>query len=252
MKKILFTLLASIFCFLGAMEKSDEARPQRSIFNLSTQRDLSGSDYVRVPMQDGGAIITYRGTGYPLQRRTIWEHDLAKDKSGSLTIEYFDDFDKSLFVSKSFLEYRHVDEKPRDWTGVLWRRTQVLERTVDEHRYEGETYTSRAEFAIGNFHTGFDIPLLHKGPTFRIYGNVYRLSVLGLVACPEGKEEIVFSRVERCDFAPTGNETCKKGNGKPWASDPSGQGSGGEQPKTAEAIKQRFKALFPAYVHLLT
>ncbi len=207
MKKLLFTLLASSFCFLGAMEKetitSDEQQQYEqqlynkgttatikpfdpakfeTIFALSAVPSLSPSDYKKITMQNGDEIIQYGNTGYPTMVKVIWEH--GEGLSESLTIKYIGEFTQQLFLSNDPFTYVHVPEKPKnseEWAGVLWKHNEIITKTVNEHRYLDETYSHSGAFNAGLFKIQFQVPLPFKGKPFRIYGNNYELDLQKLV-----------------------------------------------------------------------
>ena len=251
MKRLLVLFLTGGLCFLGAAVEERPLVPSERIAAISIVPPLLPSEYTRVAMAGGGSIVTYKGTGYTVSSRTIWEHE--EGKSGSLTVDFFGEFKDQQFLSLNYHEYRHVKEGPKtpsEWLGVLLERTVVAERRQVNHRYLGEVYMNPVDFRVGNLRLGIvPLPMPWKGRPFKMYENTYRLTVRQLVFwdAVRGQEEIVHKAIVDLAIAKGGNPVNEKKSGLAWQSNPPGQGSAGEEPTNADEMSARFKSLFPEH-----
>ncbi len=141
--------------------------------------------------------------------------------------------------------FPHVDVKPEraeDLANVLWKEPRkVVSREQVNHRFLGDEPSSLT-FGGCRF-TQFRI----KKGAFRMYRNRYEVALDDYMGIESGVERVIFTKFVGKSFVESNVEVNVKKQGKPWMSDPTGQGSAGEQPDTEVRLNEKFRQLFPEY-----
>lgn len=207
---------------------------------------LDPSSYTKTQKRSGGIAVTYNGGLYDLQTQEFLEVD--GEGYFRTTYEYIMDEETQLFLSRNITDLECVEEKPsseEELLNCVWKVSRDETRYQVNHRYLGDELNS---FTFSGCRISqFQI----KDGAFRMYRNGYRLRFLDFVGMKEGHEVTVYTEVADKFFDQSQTEVNIKKGGKPWASNPTGQGSAGEEPKTEVELLSRFKNLFPEYSSFL-
>ncbi len=202
--------------------------------------------YTKTQKKSGGYLITYNEDFYDLQTQEVLEADA--EGYFRTAYEYIMDGETKLFLSSAVTELVCVDTKPSSGEELLncvWQASRDETRYQVNHRYLGNEAGS---FTFGGCRISqFQL----KDGAFRMYRNGYRLRFFDFVGVREGREEVVYTEVADKFFDQSSTEVNIKKGGKPWMSNPTGQGSSGEEPKSEVELLNRFKSLFPEYSSLL-
>lgn len=179
---------------------------------------------------------------YPILKRVTWDHQ--EGLSRRITIEYIGKLSDKLFLAVGKDTFVHVDPKPESAeaiANVLWKNRRVIAREQVNHRFLGDEPSS---LTFGGCRiTQFRV----KSGTFRMYRNRYEVTVDDYVGMINDVETVVFTRFVEKSFVESNVEVNIKKGGKAWMSNPSGQGSDGEQPDTEVALNGKYRQLFPEY-----
>lgn len=206
---------------------------------------LDKSSYTRMALAAGGDMVLKDGVLFPIFQKVTWDHQSGQ--SYRTAVEYIGDLSESFNLTVSKVTFTHVDVKPsaEALANVLWKNRRVIAREQVNHRFLGDEPSSLT-FGGCRF-TQFKL----KNGAFRMYRNRYEVVVADYTGMIDGAEEIAFTRFVGKSFVESNVEVNIKKHGKPWMSDPIGQGSAGEQPDTEVALNEKFRQLFPEYADFI-